>query len=106
MKKLIALALVQIAILGGIIFNAPSAVANPLTGDRDNPQRALVDNGSENRSVPEQAKNSLDKGLSVFKEATDNSLENLKPEKNYSGIADEYKDTSSDKLAKESKVAR
>jgi hypothetical protein len=90
MKKLIALALIQIAILGGIILNINPAIANPLTPDRDNLQRALVDNGTETRSVPEQAKNAIDKGLSVFKQATENSLEQLDPNKTPSRDSEKF----------------
>jgi hypothetical protein len=90
MKKLIALALVQIAILGGLFFNINSAIANPLTPDRDNPQRALVNNSTETRSVPEQAKNAIDKGFSVFKEATENSLEQLDPQKTPSRDSEKF----------------
>ena len=42
--------------------------------------RYQVNNGQETRSVSEQAKNAVDNGLSVFKTATENSLEKLNPE--------------------------
>lgn len=90
MKKFIALFLVQIAIVGGMIFNINPAMANPLTPDRDNPQLSRVDNGEETRSVPEQAKNAVDKGFSVFKEATENSFEKLNPKDTPTGDAEKF----------------
>lgn len=91
-KKVLAFVLVQIILFGGIILNSGQAIANPLTPEANSYQTKTVDNGQETRSVPEQAKNAIDSGFSVFKKATDNSLEKLNTKDSPSGDAKKFYD--------------
>jgi hypothetical protein len=91
-RKLIAIFLVQIALFGGIFLNVSNAIADTMTVNDSNYSVDRVDNNRETRSVPEQAKNAIDSGLSVFSKATENSLEKLNPEESTQGDAEKFYD--------------
>lgn len=92
-KRIFTLLLLQIALFGGMFFNANSVLAatnsTAQTATQENVRR---DSGEETRSIPEQAKNAIDDGLSVFKQATENSLEKLNPNDTTSADASKFYD--------------
>lgn len=91
-KKLLAVILLPIILIGSMLFNYGNAIADALTPEADRYQVRSFDNEKETRSVPEQAKNAIDRGLSVFQEATENSLEKLNPQDSPSGEAKKFYD--------------
>ena len=68
--------------------------------------KSYAENGEENRSVSEQAKNAVDNGLSVFKEATENSLEKLNPNSEVSGDAAKFFDLEKGRKAMDAQGGR
>ena len=93
LAKVLAIFSISIALLLGFSLNVENAIADVnITPDTDNPQLSRVNNGSENRDISEQAKNAIDNGLSVFKEATENSLEKLNPDDTTSADASKFYD--------------
>jgi hypothetical protein len=91
-RKLIAIFLVQIALFGGVFLIQNNAIADDMTVNNSDYSMDRVDNNRETRSVPEQAKNAIDNGLSVFSKATENSFEKLNPEKSTQGDAEKFYD--------------
>jgi hypothetical protein len=91
-KKIFAIALLQVLLFGSLFFYPSSVLAEINVAPEANYQANRVNNGEETRSIPEQAKNAIDNGFSVFKDATKNSLEKLNPNDTTSAEASKFYD--------------
>lgn len=92
-KRIFTLLLLQIAFLGGMLFNTNGVLAaTDATAKIDTQTSVRRDSGEETRSIPEQAKDAIDNGLSVFKQATENSLEKLNPDDTTSAEGSKFYD--------------